>query len=144
MHKASLIFKVICYLKKRAANICCAFFILAGLCALPLTSHGSLIDARFKLSKKLKSPHVAASDTTEVGVLYKNVFAKSMYSKCRWYPSDSQYMAIHAKRCGATRGTLLAVARFMTEHDAVHVADEVVNDHNHIRFVDFGGSCELF
>lgn len=80
---------------------------------------------------------------TEVGTLYKNFLSKSMYSRCRWLPSDSQYLAIASQRCGRAKGTFLAFSRFMTEHDADKISEGIINDSGFIRFLGFGHSCDL-
>lgn len=112
------------------------------LLLLSLPSYGaSLIDAQFKLTRATWG---AATHRQEVGVLYKNLLARSISSRCRWFPSDSQYMNIVSRKCGSARGTLFAFARFMTEADAFRLGDGAVNDHNHTRFVDFKDDCEFF
>ncbi len=102
----------------------------------------SLIDAQFKLTKL--APARKSGSGNEVAMLYRNVLAKSVYSKCRWLPSDSQYLTIVSQRCGRARGTFLAFARFMTEHDADKISEGAVNDGGHIRFLNFRNSCEFF
>ena len=105
-------------------------------------SQASLIDAKYKLARKLPSSHEGRTPN-EVGNLYKKFLSKSMYSRCRWLPSDSQYLAISSKKCGPIRGTILAFSRFMTEHDADKLSAGVVNDTGRIRFLDFGDNCDL-
>jgi putative component of membrane protein insertase Oxa1/YidC/SpoIIIJ protein YidD len=102
----------------------------------------SLIDAKFKLSKRLAvSPAEGAA--SEVAILYRDFLSKSMYSRCRWLPSDSQYLTIMSNKCGRSKGLLLAFSRFMTENDAHLISDGIVNDDNHIRFLDLKDNCEL-
>jgi putative component of membrane protein insertase Oxa1/YidC/SpoIIIJ protein YidD len=103
----------------------------------------SLIDAQFKL-RRLTPNKLQFSSANQVGDLYKNFLAKSMYSKCRWFPSDSEYMKITSRQCGQMKGTLLAFSRFMGEHDAYRISKQIVNDHEHIRFLNFGRDCDLF
>lgn len=106
------------------------------------TANASLIDAKYKLSRRL-SLSGSHKSTNEISTLYKDFLSKSMYSKCRWFPSDSQYLAISSQKCGRTRGTLLAFSRFMTESDADKISEGIVNDDGHIRFLGFGDNCEL-
>lgn len=101
----------------------------------------SLIDANFRLKRHLR---VESAPTNQLGTLYKGALGKSMYSHCRWLPSDSQYLEISTIQCGAFRGTISAISRFMREYDAHRLTDQVVNDHGLIRFVDFSKDCDVF
>lgn len=108
----------------------------------------SLIDANFKQSRMLQpdrsredTPRNAA--TNDIGVAYKSLFARSMYSACRWFPSDSEFLKISSQRCGPTRGTVLAFARFMSEHDAERISQGIVVDQNRIRFLGLSNDCNL-
>lgn len=103
----------------------------------------SLVDANFKLSRKQFSSGDDGNSNSDLGLLYQNVLSKSMYSKCRWYPSDSQYLSLKTKECGAYRGTVLAFSRLMLENDADKISAGVVNESHHLRFVDFGVGCDL-
>lgn len=103
----------------------------------------SLVDATYKVKRQLAIVNKADSKN-EVREAYKNFFAKSMNSQCRWFPSDSEFMSISSLKCGALTGTLSAVSRFMTEHDAAHISLEAVNEKNHLRFIDFEFNCDLF
>lgn len=100
----------------------------------------SRIDAQFKVGK-LKG---SLSSKQEVSFLYKNVLARSMASRCRWYPSDSQYMNIVSRKCGSLRGTLFAFSRFMTEADAYRISSGSVIENQQLHFVDFPSDCDAF
>ncbi len=117
--------------------------LVLGFSLFPFVTSAGLIDAKFKLNKKLSS---SQNDelSNEVSTLYKEFLAKSMYSRCRWFPSDSQYLKIASEKCGNTKGTLLAFSRFMTEPDADKISAGLVNDHGHIRFLDFENTCDIF
>lgn len=101
----------------------------------------SLIDANFRLQRQLK---IKAAPTNPLGSLYRGALGKTMYSHCRWFPSDSQYLEIATLHCGAPRGTVLAISRFMREYDAHRITDQFVNDRGLLRFLDFGKSCDVF
>ena len=122
-------------------SIQCA--VVLGLSFLCFGTRASLIDAKFKLSKK-SSVSRLDQPVNEIGILYKDFLAKSMYSRCRWFPSDSQYLAMISKKCGNTQATLLAFSRFMTEHDADKISEGIINDDGHLRFVDFKNTCDVF
>lgn len=115
-------------------------FILLLFFSLPIKA--SFVDAKFKLSRKLSASQSAGS-TNEVATLYKDFLSKSIYSRCRWLPSDSQYLTMTSQKCGRLKGTLLAFSRFMTEHDADKISEGIVNDDGHIRFLSFGRNCDL-
>lgn len=107
-------------------------------------SRASLIDSKFRMGRSF-SPARIVDSVNDVGFLYKKFLAKSMYSHCRWFPSDSQYMLIKSQECGSFRGTLLAFSRFMMEYDADKISKNIVNDHGYIRFLNFGSNnCEIF
>lgn len=114
----------------------------SGFITSVASANASLIDARFKLARQ-QGQIGRREPPNEVGSLYKNFLAKSMYSQCRWFPSDSEYMKIMSNKCGSARGTVLAFARFMSEHDAYRISEGLVNDHGRIRFLGFRNSCEL-
>lgn len=101
----------------------------------------NLIDEKFKLGRQAEGKPLVK---TEIEKIYKDVFAKSMYSKCQWLPSDSQYLKIKAKQCGQARGSLLAVGRFLAEADAALISEHAVNDQGRLRFVNLRESCDVF
>lgn len=119
------------------------YLLFFGLFFFSSLAQASLIDAKFKLTRQL-SAFRSTKSTNEIATLYKDFLSKSMYSRCRWFPSDSQYLAIVSQKCGRLRGTLLAFSRFMTEHDANNISEGIVNDEGHLRFLSFGQSCDLF
>jgi len=113
----------------------------------------SLIDANFKLHQQTHRSSaqfsMANNTTNDVGSLYKNFLAKSMSSRCRWLPSDSQYMNLKTVKCGQARGTIFAFARFMNESNAADISKDIVSDNHYIRFLNFGdhigeNGCEIF
>jgi hypothetical protein len=101
----------------------------------------NLIDEKFKLGRQAEGKPLVK---TEIEKIYKDVFAKSMYSKCQWLPSDSQYLEIKSKQCGQARGSLFAVGRFLAEADAALISEHAVNDRGRLRFVNLRESCDIF
>ena len=93
----------------------------------------NLIDEKFKLGRQAEGKPLVK---TEIEKIYKDVFAKSMYSKCQWLPSDSQYLKIKTTQCGQARGSFLAVGRFLAEADAALISEHAVNDQGRLRFVN--------
>jgi len=114
--------------------------LLASVFLISSASFGaSLIDAHFKYERK--SGSLSQRNNALTG-LYRGFLAKSMYSRCHWFPSDSQYMKLASAKCGPLKGTLMAIARFMSEPNAQSFNSSVVNDHGRIRFVDFEINCD--
>jgi hypothetical protein len=114
---------------------------LATLLYLPSSFATSLIDSQFKLSRQTQNKKQMARQ--EVDILYKQMFSRSMYSNCRWFPSDSEYMRIMSRRCGSAKGLIKGYARFTTEFEAFRLSEGSVNDHGRLRFVQFGDDCDL-
>jgi putative component of membrane protein insertase Oxa1/YidC/SpoIIIJ protein YidD len=99
----------------------------------------SLIDANFKLSKQITTRQNVKNNLAEA---YTTIFKQFLYSRCRWLPSDSDYLKIASRHCGVFKGTLFAIARFTNEYDAFLINSDIVNDHQHLRFVDFKFNCQ--
>lgn len=95
----------------------------------------SRIDADFYFKQKLRREGVLEETRAQNSVeyLYKNFLGRSMYSECQWYPSDSQLMNLATRHCGAFRGTLLAISRFMIESEAHKVSSSLVHDYHQSR-----------
>ena len=98
------------------------------------------LDEKFKLGRKAEG---GRAEKTEIEKIYKDFFAKSMYSKCQWFPSDSEFLKIKTKQCGQARGSLLAIGRFLAEPDASQISVHPINDRNRLRFVNLRESCEI-
>ena len=75
--------------------------------------------------------------------VYREVFASVIYSKCRWFPSDSEFTRLVSEKCGQLRGTLLGVGRFLNEPHASEISSDIFLDHGHLRFVDFKTQCDF-
>jgi putative component of membrane protein insertase Oxa1/YidC/SpoIIIJ protein YidD len=115
--------------------------LIAGAAAK--TFGASLIDAQFRLQKGIHAVS-KQSPSNDLGPLYKRLFTQSIYSRCQWLPSDSQYLNFSSAKCGPLRGTFLTVGRFMSESNVSDLSSQAVNDHGRIRFIDFGRSCDLY
>ena len=97
-----------------------------------------------KLEKKIDDllpPSTVVASNDIVRHFYKNYLAKTMFSRCDWYPSDSQYLNLVSRRCGQAIGLTLAVSRFMMEADANRISGSWVNDQGHLRFEWYGNYC---
>lgn len=112
-----------------------------------LNAQPSSIDAHFRLKRikqKSGTVHGSRSHKNEFFLLYKELFSKSMYSECRWMPSDSEYSMWMSQKCGHVKGVVFSVSRFMKESDAYRHSAKTLVDHNHLRFEDFNESCQIF
>ena len=115
-----------------------SIFLVGVLFMTNAGSSASLIDANFKLSRKSIK---VSYNSNELGHLYRGFLARSMYSRCHWLPSDSQYLNLATAQCGPVKGAVMAISRFMTEPDVSKINSNVVDDHGRIRFVDFEMNC---
>ena len=117
------------------------FFFIVFLSRLLSATPTSLIDQKFKLGRYQNSLN---HEKTEIEKVYTDVFSKTMYSKCRWLPSDTQYLKIKTNSCGQARGSILAIGRFIMESDAFMISNETVNDNGHLGFVYSKAGCDVF
>lgn len=113
---------------------------LSACQSLPLPAGQPLsgLDQKYKLKKKL----IAAPAEGSV-LAYQNIFALTLYSNCKWYPSDSNFAQVAQKKCGTLRGGLMAFSRFLMEEDAVRMGYPLVIYENHLESVDFPDECWL-
>ncbi len=75
----------------------------------PLPHHKvSALDQSYRLQRELQ----VSSQSSAVN-LYREGLARTLYSRCKWFPSDSRYAQIAQNRCGAFRGGMMAFSRFM-------------------------------
>lgn len=88
----------------------------------------------------MTTPHADVDYSISV---YRNGIAKTLYSQCKWFPSDSTYTSIAQKKCGVLTGTMLGFARFMNEQDAAYMGYPTVHFRNHLNFVDLPNECTL-
>lgn len=99
------------------------------------------IDQQYKLSRiNIINVPVEKGAVIE---LYKTILSKTLSSRCKWFPSDSAYTSLMQKKCGALRGTIAGVSRFLTEEDAAYMGYPVVNIHNKLHYLDLPDACLL-
>jgi len=102
----------------------------------------SLLDAQFRKQQlNLAQERTAVAGDNLLGTLYRKGLAQSMSTRCRWFPSDSEYLNLASRKCGFFWGTSMALGRFMLEADAYKLTADSVNDSDRIRFVDFEVNC---
>ncbi len=71
------------------------------------------VEVRYRLAARRSSIPPAAA--TQV---YRGFLARSMFSRCRMIPTDSQLFDVRARRCGALRAAVLGWARLLLETSA--------------------------
>lgn len=88
----------------------------------------------------ISNPVADASPSIQI---YRNVLSKTLYSHCKWFPSDSEYTRLMQKRCGLAQGTLIGFSRFMREEDAAQMGYPIMKATNQLNFVDLPNACSL-
>ncbi len=132
------------YLFKNQRAFCSlVFFILMSFKSVFASSN---IDAHFKIKAKSRrhQQRVLRSQDSDILILYQQFFAKSMYSKCRWFPSDSGYLKLKSLNCGSGVATLKSIGRFLDEFDADKLTLDTIVDQGHRKFFDFDEGCDVF
>jgi hypothetical protein len=85
--------------------------VLAGACSPPgiRTRPASVLEARYRLR------HLSRARVNTATWVYRNVVGRSLFSRCRMYPSDSEAFNLRAKACGPLRAVLLGTSRLLLE-----------------------------
>lgn len=104
---------------------------------LPLKKMSAL-DSRYRLEQKIKN-----KTPTSAVRFYREGLAQTLYSHCRWFPSDSGYAQLAQNRCGSLKGGVMAFSRFLNESDATQLGYPVIINHGHLESVDFFNECWL-
>ena len=101
----------------------------------------SSIDAHFKLRRlQNEGKH---SESTNIRV-YQKLLRSSLYSQCDYFPSDSAYSQIIAKRCGSYAALFKTFDRFIREPDAGYLGLAMTANQNGTQFVNLPESCDVF
>ena len=73
----------------------------------------SALDARAVLaSSRSGQPGTVPTD------VYRGLLARSLYSRCKMFPSDSQVFDLRAPACGSLGAAVLGMARLFLEEEA--------------------------
>jgi putative component of membrane protein insertase Oxa1/YidC/SpoIIIJ protein YidD len=81
------------------------------------------------------APPVAATQ------LYRGVLARSLGTRCRMFPGDSEVYDRRAARCGATAAAVLGIARLYLEVAAGADLAPVLVAEGRVRWVDLPDDC---
>jgi putative component of membrane protein insertase Oxa1/YidC/SpoIIIJ protein YidD len=101
----------------------------------PDTPPGSALEVMYRQRREgdraasLSSPAVTTS-------AYRDVLAKSIFSRCRMVPSDSEMFDVLMKRCGVVRAVLRSSARLLLERAATPAYLRPVRLHGRLQWLD--------
>jgi hypothetical protein len=125
--------------------------LLAGcLLQTPNTRQGSALEVMYRLgrvsgrasaSTSLGAPSPASSGSGPAVTTsaYRDVLAKSIFSRCRMVPSDSEMFDILLKRCGVVRAVLRSSARLLLERAATPAYLRPVRLGGRLHWIDLPG-----
>lgn len=74
--------------------------------------------------------------------LYRQFLSRSMWSRCRWLPSDSNYFRRVRRSCGPAFAAFLSAARILAEPDSARLGKHVVVYGRRVRWIDLAPRCE--
>lgn len=103
----------------------------------------STLDSQYKLKQLAHSQKQKNTKSPTVS-LYQQILRPSLYSKCDYYPSDSQYSQILSQRCGTVSSLFKTFDRFLREPDASHFGLSMVTPLNETHFLHLPTDCEIF
>jgi hypothetical protein len=94
------------------------------------------LEARYRMAAR--GPAAAPAAATRV---YRSFLARSLYSRCRMWPSDSRWFDARAQRCGAAGTTFRAAARLYLEAAAGPRFLRPVLHDGRLLWLDPPGAC---
>jgi hypothetical protein len=114
----------------------------------PNTKQGSALEVMYRLGRVSgrASTSLAAPSSTSLAAgpavttsAYRDVLAKSIFSRCRMVPSDSEMFDILLKRCGVVRAVLRSSARLLLERAATPAYLRPVRLGGRLHWLDLPG-----
>ncbi len=118
------------------------------LCLLPLAllSESCVAHHRSRSLGSLEARVVAAHRIREAGVataLYRGGLSRSLYSRCKMFPSDSQAFDLRAASCGPLSLSVLAISRLLLEEEAGPEVLPITFAEGRLRWLDIpsAGQC---
>ncbi|MCG8419917.1 MAG: hypothetical protein MJE77_18450 [Proteobacteria bacterium] len=110
------------------------FFLLWSGCIVraPASNPGSAIEVRYRL-RTLR----VGNGSGVVTATYRNILARSLFSRCQMVPSDSQMFDLRVKRCGTLRTVVGSIARLFLERAATGRYLRPVRFEGRLRWLDF-------
>ncbi len=107
----------------------------------------SPLEARYRLAvsgaEPLDDPRTAGRAAREVVAtgVYRQVLARSLFSRCKMIPSDSRAFDLRARSCGAPRNVTTATARLLLESAASSRFLRATVHAGRFGWVDLPASC---
>jgi putative component of membrane protein insertase Oxa1/YidC/SpoIIIJ protein YidD len=113
-------------------------FLLLASCSSQLLQRqpASPLELRYRAWSQVERPEGAAVSTS----VYREIFAKSMYSQCKMFPHDSSYFDTLVKRCGGLRAVFRGAARLLLEHEANSDFLTPVRHEGRLKWLDLVGA----
>ncbi len=118
-------------------------FSCAGFSPQLTSQMTSTLDSQYKLKQLAHSQKQKNTKSPTVS-LYQQILRPSLFSKCDYYPSDSQYSQILSQRCGTVSSLFKTFDRFLREPDASHFGLSMVTPLNETYFLHLPTDCEIF
>ena len=103
----------------------------------------STLDSQYKLKQLFQNRNQKNTKSPTVS-LYQQILRPSLYSKCDYYPSDSQYSQILSQKCGTIPSLFKTFNRFLREPDASHFGLSMVTPVNETYFLHLPSDCDVF
>ena len=77
-----------------------------------VTRPTTVLEARYRMR------HVSPPRPNTATWIYRNVVGRSLFSRCRMLPSDSEAFNLRARACGPLRAVILGTSRLLLEEAA--------------------------
>jgi putative component of membrane protein insertase Oxa1/YidC/SpoIIIJ protein YidD len=97
------------------------------------TQPTTVLAARYRLR------HLNGSRPNTATWIYRNVVGRSLFSRCRMLPSDSEAFNLRAKACGPLRALVLGTSRLLLEEAAHPSFLKPMTVEGRIRWLDLPG-----
>jgi len=99
------------------------------------------IDAQFKLNRTIAAANRDAVSESPGVRAYQTILSQTLSSRCHYFPSDSAYHIVLAKKCGAIESTVRSMSRSMLEYDAASMNLPILLRREHVDFEDIPNEC---
>jgi hypothetical protein len=121
--------------------------LVAGcLLQTPNTKQGSALEVMYRLGRvsgRASSPAPSSASSSAGPAVttsaYRDVLSKSIFSRCRMVPSDSEMFDILLRRCGVVRAVMRSSARLLLERAATPAYLRPVRLGGRLHWIDLPG-----
>jgi hypothetical protein len=90
----------------------------------------SALDARYVAAQRRPRARAVATD------IYQHLLARSLYSRCEMFPTDSQLFDQRARDCGAVTASVLGISRLFLEAEASQDVLPPLFEDRRLRWLD--------